>query len=451
MDLPGHQQPLAEVRIEVAGEGCKPLTPTYSLAPESIRTVIGAKRLKPGHGIDPNGFWQEDLVPNSLLNPPGTAYRITRETSDGSISVSCISVPVTGGPFTVSELLVDPPGAIGSAALTLLIEELGIVHDWTEDGWGPFTPSIMTDAAIVNGAPQIFTTTVINGAGVVTGTQPAPAVDHRVAYLHNDTWFEDSEITSLIYGPGAGVVWSGANAQQGHIHRVKETSPGVMTGIAIWSSVAFGLDYAFLHVKLVDWDGAVLGQAATTLDSGSDSSFINRRLSIINKQRTTAFGLFFNEHRVTRPDLYGMAAGDIVTIDSTDATFDEIDIAVNSINTNQGMVQVIEPITGSTSPLAVDFGTIIHSGGSSQKRVTPFWLSTRVRTVSPTTVTVELKRWRPEDPEPDWSDPRVRRGTLVADGGVETMPTGAGRCALWTAHFFAGSNAAFGTCRFRRL
>lgn len=117
MDLPGHQQPLAEVRIEVAGEGCKPLTPTYSLSPEPIRTVIGAKRLKPGHGIDPNGFWQEDLVPNSLLNPPGTAYRITRETSDGSISISCISVPASGGPFAVSELLVSPPGAIPDSAL----------------------------------------------------------------------------------------------------------------------------------------------------------------------------------------------------------------------------------------------------------------------------------------------------------------------------------------------
>lgn len=175
MDLPGHQQPLAEVRIEVAGEGCKPLTPTYSLAPEPIRTVIGAKRLKPGHGIDPNGFWQEDLVPNSLLSPPGTAYRITRETSDGSISVSCISVPASGGPFFVSELLIPPPIALPvappSTELAVAEDLVGVV------GLGPF-----------NG---------FNMVGLANLVIPIPLLD-RPIYVWAKVWAEHSAANAVL-------------------------------------------------------------------------------------------------------------------------------------------------------------------------------------------------------------------------------------------------------------
>lgn len=128
MDLPGRQAPLAEVRIELAGEGCLPLSPAYSFTPEPNRTVIGAKRLKPGHGIAPDGSWQLDLVPNSALVPAGTAYRITRTTSDGDVSVSCISVPVTGGPFEVSQLLVAAPASVADAALDQHIAET-LEHD----------------------------------------------------------------------------------------------------------------------------------------------------------------------------------------------------------------------------------------------------------------------------------------------------------------------------------
>lgn len=132
MDLPGLRPPLAQVKIELAGAGCEPFSPGFN----GLSTIIGALRFKPGHGIAPNGYWEADLVPNSLISPSGTAYRIERTTSDGDVAVSCISVPASGGPYNVSQLLIDPPGAIEDSALALHLETLHIPHVMVPAAWG---------------------------------------------------------------------------------------------------------------------------------------------------------------------------------------------------------------------------------------------------------------------------------------------------------------------------
>lgn len=114
MDLPGRHSPLAEVTVALAGVDCKPLY-GYTIAPEALRTVLGVKNLKRGYGINEQGYWELDLVGNNYINPPGTVYRIRRKTSDGMVADTCISVPVTGGPYEVSGLDINPPSAIPTA------------------------------------------------------------------------------------------------------------------------------------------------------------------------------------------------------------------------------------------------------------------------------------------------------------------------------------------------
>lgn len=317
-----------------------------------------------------------------------------------------------------------------------------VTHDWGRDGWAPFAAATMT----ADGA-QSFAQSVGGGRGTLTATQPTGG-NLRVAYVREGTEWVDSEVTSLVWGPsnyGVGTLI----AQQGHIHRVREVSPGVYEGIGVWTGV-FASDYSVLNTRAVRWDGTTLFQSGGDDPTGVDASHINRQLALVSRDRFTAFGLWFNNYSVHPSHLYGLANGDIVTVDSTDSTFDETDVAVNSVDTALGGVQVIEPTTFSASALAVDRGLVRPSGASSQKRWTPYWLSTRVRGGNATSLVVEWKRWRPEEAEPDWGHSRVQRRTVTSTLDVP-IPTEAGMCALWGAHFVNGSSGSWGETRFRKL
>jgi hypothetical protein len=90
---------------------------------------------------------------------------------------------------------------------------------------------------------------------------------------------------------------------------------------------------------------------------------------------------------------------------------------------------------------------VLPDGNTNQKRWAPFWLSTRVRGGSASSVVVEAKRWRPEDGEPDWSDARVMRQTIATNGNVPALALGPGSCALWGAHFISTSSGSWGAVR----
>jgi hypothetical protein len=317
-----------------------------------------------------------------------------------------------------------------------------INHDWNTDGWAAFTP-----VTISADGPQAFTTSVVNSRGVIAGTQPPPNGSLRVAYQRKGTKWADSEITSLFAGPVP--AWN-QNAQQGHIHRMREVSPGLWEGIAAWNAV-FGGDYSIINTRAVRFDGVTLFQSNGDAAFNSDINFIDRRLEVVSKLRGTAFGLFFNNYGCVPAHLYGLSGGN-VTITSGDATFAETNVTLTGATPGAGILQVQETVTLSTSAIAADQGTIVPAGNDAQKRWLPYWFSTRVRGGNDTAAVIEVKRWRPEDPEPDWGDVRVVRANVTTNAGVPSIATQPGMCALWGAHFTnAGPAGTFGPARFRKV
>lgn len=323
-----------------------------------------------------------------------------------------------------------------------------VTHDWALQGWTGFTPVTMNaDAA------QSFAATVSTGRGVITGTGTG-APNHRVAYLRQNTEWRDGVVTSTIYGPTAD--WDGTNAQQGHLHRARHLGGGVWEGIAVWTSITAGSDYGYLHANGVRWNGVTLSQA-TNADAFSgpfgyaDSGTIDHRLSVVAAERTQPL-LWVNDFRVARPELITVVATDLVTIASmADTTFNEASIALNLVDAPNGILRVVEPSsTNAVTYAAVRAGTIAPVGVDLQKRWCPFVLSTRVVGGTASSVTVEAKRWRLDEPEPDWGAARVQRAATTPSATVPALAVNAGMHGLWAAHFHDNSGGAWGPVRMER-
>ena len=319
-----------------------------------------------------------------------------------------------------------------------------IAHDWDRDGWAPFQPVVIT----ADGSQQLDLD-VDDARGVVTG--PGPEGSHRVALLRQGTLWRDAEVRSVVWGPLGD--WAGNNAQQGHLHRVRQIGPTLWEGIAVWTSVVFGGDYRYLHVASVRWDGTTLWQSSNDGGAGDrDARWIDRRLQLVSKDRFSAFGLVFTRLGVTPSHGYGLAAGTTVNIDADDDTYDAAEVPVQGFDVPAGFVQVQygpEP-----APLTVARGHVTPAGAHSQRRWCPFGMATRVRGGTSGAVVVEIKRWRAGwDPEPGWDDPRVMRATVTPDSGgnVPEMALGPGLHGLWAAHFHDGSSGAWGPVTFTRL
>jgi Collagen triple helix repeat (20 copies) len=319
---------------------------------------------------------------------------------------------------------------------------LGFVHDWDLDGWTPFTTVVMT----ADGS-QAFTKTVENGAGKLVGTLPTNG-SLREAYIIPNTEWEDSEMTSLVLQPTGPV----GSSQQGHIHRMKEISPGVWEGIAIWSSV-FGNDYRALHTRGVRFDGVTLTQSDGDGATGGDVNFIDRGMHIRAAERFT-FGSVFQAYRVLEPQmLLTLSVGDFIDVISmADSSFNESNIACASIDFSAGSISLVDPAAGAAvSIFPVYNGLVLPDSNNNMKRWTPHWLSTRVRNGSASTVIAEIKRWKPEEREPDWGDPRVMRRTILSNVGVPSLALGPGHCAMWGAHLLSTSSTKWGQIRAKEL
>jgi hypothetical protein len=76
--------------------------------------VVGEKRPT----VASDGRWTLELPANSTITPAGTVYQVVTQAPGRPRVIDYISVPATGGPYTVRELLTDPPGALPSAPLT---------------------------------------------------------------------------------------------------------------------------------------------------------------------------------------------------------------------------------------------------------------------------------------------------------------------------------------------
>lgn len=323
-----------------------------------------------------------------------------------------------------------------------------IEHNWQRDGWAPFDPVVMT----ADGA-QNYTPSVANGRGIITGNV-AGSGSLRVAYLHEATNWADQEMVSVNWGPTAD--WNGTNAQQGHLHRVRNIGGNVWEGIAIWTSIVFGGDYSFLHVAGVRFDGTTLDMSNATpgVFGANDLSFITRAARILGHERYNFLG-WINQYTLMHPEwLQYLTVGDLVSIVNLgDVTFNEASAAITTtVGTATGFVTVTEPTTTSASPyVATGGGELAPIGVDLQKRYTPQVMATRVMGGTAASCVVEGKRWRLGEDEPDWGDPRVQRATLTPSGPVPTIATGPGKMGYWAAHFHTGSGGAWGDTRFRCL
>jgi len=323
----------------------------------------------------------------------------------------------------------------------------GVVeHDWGRSDWSSLNPVVIT----ADGS-QSFATSIVDGKGRLSGALSDGSL--RVAYMLPNTNWADSEMRSIIWGPTS--AWATNNAQQGHLHRVREYSPGQWEAIGIWTSVVFGGDYSFLHVASVRWDGSYnsLKQSAGNMNGAQDSSYIDRTLSIINIQRWN-YGIWFNQYHAIQPDRFKfITTSDTVTAsDFANTTFNEVDKSLFGIDLNLNKFIIVDDTdTNAVDSTHVGAGIIRPSAGSLQKRWTPFVMATRVIGGDANTVPVEIKRWRLGEPEPDWGEPRVRRGTVTSNGTVPSLALGPGQNALWNAHFYNSSGGDWGNISCRKL
>jgi hypothetical protein len=267
-----------------------------------------------------------------------------------------------GVPLTSPNLqtIIEQQGELNSLAT-----RVAYTHDWGLHGTDDFTPVVIS-----NDAGQVFSLTAPTGTGTVTGTQAGHG-NHRVAYVHSCPAVADGEMVSLVLGPTG---WNNGGAQQGHIHRVREISPGVWEGIAVWTAVVGG-GYELINTRGVRWDGTTLSQSNGDVATSGDSGFFDRRSRVYARERFQ-FGAWFNRYHVLprnawgQAGQWGLAVNDLVTITAVSGTgFDETNIAVQDLNPTTGYLAVQDPSdTGAVAYAITPDGIITPSSTSSQKR-----------------------------------------------------------------------------------
>lgn len=377
----------------------------------------------------------------------GGSFELVETTggSDQTVMVGAWNPSTAPAASSAVDVSVTTSGASVDVTVAAALASPEVTHVWDRDGWDPFTASTMTEDG-----DQSFDQTVVNGRGVLTGVEdliegpPAVGGSLRVAYLREGTLWTDSEITSVVWSPTG---WDGTNAQQGHLHRIREISPGTYEAIMIWTSVVFGGNYRTLHCTAVRWDGTSLPQGGGDAASAADSDYIDRQVRVVGRQRvlSTVAILTFTPPGYLRH----LEAGDLVDLaDITGGISDETDVAVDDVD-DRGRLQCTTVESGDVTFGAVNSGSITPA--SDQKRWTPQAMSTRVEGGDEDSLTVAIKRWRPEEPEPDWSDARVRHASVATDVDVPELPVGPGLCGLFGGHFYDQSTGSWGDVRFRRL
>jgi hypothetical protein len=359
--------------------------------------------------------------------------------SDAAAARSQQSVTVTQGAVQVDVAALVSVGLTSHVNAPSTEAHGVVVHSWRKDGWTPFDQfTISVDRSTTN------TVSVNEDRGRITsaGTDGS----FREIRAHEDTNWEDSEIVSLWWSPS--VMDTGtATPQMGHVHRFKEISPGVWSGYVVTNNITFS--------AYSTWNQNIWQTNLTTLTLGSNggnkvfTDALNRQLGVQAVSRFTGFGLWFNDYRVVPNHLWGLAAGDVVSADVGDATFDETNLAVNAVNTIVGNVQLNENTVAQQVAVAQKFetGTITPQ---SHRRWFPSWVKTQLRGT-----VLRVKVWRYMEPEPDWGQASnvVTFDTAGAGNPAPnaTAPTGSGLCGVVGAHLRNSAYMEYGDMTFRKL
>jgi hypothetical protein len=141
------------------------------------------------------GLWQLTLVANSLLTPAGTAYEIREANPVLETKHYTVVVPNGAGPYWVTDIEVDPPGALPSGALSDHLGDGGDAHDAASISVASGAGVSATDvqAAIAELAAS-------SGGGGVAGSVPLFVQDSAPTAPGNYMWVET--------GLGAGTDWT---------------------------------------------------------------------------------------------------------------------------------------------------------------------------------------------------------------------------------------------------
>jgi len=323
---------------------------------------------------------------------PGSPGGLTEEEAIDAVATSLIA----GDNISIGY---DDPG--GDITLAFMPEE--IIHDWSTDGWTPFTEVLLNDDFPL-GDEADQTVSVVAGRGRITNT--AAQASLRKAYPRDDTLWMDSEITTLVYGSDV-FSTTGTNPaipQGGHFHRGYYDVDGRWRAIAVSNNI-FLSDVNVINANV--WNMDPTEAPEDTLDLGTNGgakSYSEARLlrvaNIYGVARVNFFGVI-NTYYVTPANLNGLEIGTPAIVDTLlDSTFD-IATAQAIANVGSGLIQMIDAEAGANVTAKPEFG-IISPPSESARRWWPYWLKSRLIGSK-----LSVKAWRQFDPEPDWSDPQA--------------------------------------------
>jgi hypothetical protein len=313
-------------------------------------------------------------------------------------------------------------------SLAELDERTGFVHSWAEHGWGVF------DRKIVNqDGAQSFALSVNGNYGRVTGSV-AGSGNQRELLVHQDTRWRDGEVTAVLNGPSTYV--SGNRPQMGVVLRYQQIG-GFHVGFVVWYDIFVG-DPRVLNIS--GWrgnGGATLNQAA----GGQYTAEVSRDLRVYAVERIS-FGGFFNGYYCHPYHLHGLVAGNSVTIDVNDNTYDATGEATLNPDRDKGSLQLSETVTQSAEAYKVTSGAVVLA--NAHQRYFPYVVKARL---IGNTISVKAWRGRYEAEPADWQ----AVVTVATDADFPTLPSGPGRFGLVASHAHTNSYLEYGDIHFRRL
>jgi len=334
-----------------------------------------------------------------------------------------------------------------------------VVHDWTQDGWTPWVTQLVNNGD-AGGTIADQALSVVGSRGRITNTDTDGNV--RVAYERLGTDWLDSEILCLWNGASVFDSAGVATPQMGQFHRGYLDDDGVWRAVVISNNI-FLTDVNVVNQNVWNHDPTEAdGQAQLDLGTnGGSKTYSNaalRRHLALRARSRFDFGGWTNQFQVEPLHLYGLTASIPVTVDSNDATFDQVTAAAPiSVDNATGIVNMSEPTTLSAVSLTVDNGNIVPSTESA-RRWWPYWVRSQLIGRK-----LRVKVWRYMDPEPDWADTNhvVEQDfarTTGLGGGVAgipepgaLMPETVGRCGVIGAHIKNSAYIEYGHFEARQL
>lgn len=170
--------------------------------------------------LTPDGDgWSADLVPLSDVQPTGSVYRVTVHIEDAPRQVWHFTIPASGGPFELVDLLVDPPDGPQAIIIGDSIAAIGL-HDVDPAAHADIRALIASSSA---GGGAVRLAEARTASGSLSGHRVVtPGPDGRVGYASNTAaehvnaplWLTlsaalaETQVTVLMAGEATEPSWS---------------------------------------------------------------------------------------------------------------------------------------------------------------------------------------------------------------------------------------------------